>query len=290
MGFEPRVFTLDELGYIVNGYGTIKIAEMQKVLKCGFRPIMRTLAEYGLIYEWTEVESTLLEYYADKHHYHKVAELMERDPEEIYQQAKILGIILIQDNRKWNDDDNMQLENLWDCSLTVEAIAQKLRRTTESVKKQAIKLNLGALLGNRQSLIISDICAILKVSRDIVYRKWIKLGLKIIKIKTTKDKHYFAVTLENLLTFLEEHQNLWDASKLEEYALIYEPEWLRSKRINDILEPRKLPHQWKPREVQRIRALRQRGYAREQIKKMTGFSLNGVAYACRQLKRFDYIK
>lgn len=118
---------------------------------------------------------------------------------------------------------------------------------------------------------------------DITYaatQKFIKNGLPVIR-KTFSEKTYVMVKHEDLINWLEQHQDLWLASKVEYMALGQEPEWLMEKRKKDLnnqkrnktmINPKSKPHEI----IQRQRW--NQNLSMRTVAEKTGFSQATICY------------
>jgi hypothetical protein len=220
---------------------------------CSWYAIARVAEENGLELptsnDWTDEQIEQLKILADNYHYKVIAQIMGKTDNAIYLKAKKLGIILIQDRRKWTTEEELMLEDLWG-NKSIEYIAKKLKRSIFSLKVKAVRMGLGPMIANNYDKItISDISELLSVSRDRIVNTWPKLGLKITYKKISKNKSYMTVSWNELLRFLENNQYEWDSRNLEKYMLGMEPEWLIEKRKRDIIENPLWYRKWTKEEV-----------------------------------------
>ena len=186
--------------------------------------------------KWTDEEIEKLIEISYLYPYDKVAGILKRSPNSIYIKARRLNLPLIQSRRKWTKEEKETLKQNWGY-IPVERIAYNLKRTVLAVEEKAARLHLGAKIDNNLDYItISTICGILKVPRSRV-EMFQKYGLKLTKKKVSAKRFNYVTTLDKLLSFLKEHQDLWDASKVELYDLGLEEEWLKEKRKKDQLYP-----------------------------------------------------
>ena len=149
--------------------------------------------------------------------------------------AKKLKIVLIQEYRKWDNEEEEFLKEYWG-KYPVAKIARKLKRTEMSVIKKAYKLKLGPMLYNDyENINVLDIANIFKIGSETVYETWAKYGLNIQKINLTPNFCRYCVSYKDLMVFLEHNQDLWDSRLLEENILGEEPKWLLQKRRRDYL-------------------------------------------------------
>ena len=70
----------------------------------------------------------------------------------------------------------------------------------------------------------------MQVSHDRVSH-WLKIGLVHKKNRSGKTK--YLISQNDLLSFLKNHQDMFNASLISEYLFVDEPEWLQEKRKKD---------------------------------------------------------
>ena len=85
-------------------------------------------------------------------------------------------------------------------------------------------------MNNDEYLSISEICDEMQVSHDRV-SNWIKIGLPTKKNRSGKTR--YLIDVDDLLCFLEKHQDMFNASLISEYLFYDEPDWLKNKRKSD---------------------------------------------------------
>lgn len=234
---EKRIFTEEEINYIIDNWGKESTYSMRKKFDCSFEAICKVAVKNGLekpkSNQWTEEEINTLKELSDKFHYQDIAKIMGKSENAIYLKARKLGIILIQDRRKWTKQEEEQLKDLWG-SKSIEYIARKLKRTVFSLKVKAVRMSLGPMIRNATDILtIYDVVDLINVSRDRITTTWVKLGLKLNKKKLTKNTSYYFVEWDDLIEFLEKNQNEWDSRNLEPYMLGDEFDWLVEKRKRD---------------------------------------------------------
>lgn len=232
---------------------------------------------------WSTDEIETLKKLSEKYHISEIAQIMDKTENAIYLKSKRLGITLIQDRRKWTEEEKIILEELWGYQ-SIESIAKKLKRTPMSLKEQAIKMNLGAMIKNNgEFLTISDINELLNVSRDRITITWVKLGLNLKKKRLTKNKSYYVVTLEDLIAFLKENQNEWDSRNLEKNILGEEPEWLIKKRMRDLDENPLWYRKWTEEEIKKAESMFKLGKDYSEISLALGRSEQSVSNLLRNM-------
>lgn len=234
---EKRIFTEEEIKYIIDNWGKESAHSMKKKFNCSWYAVCSVAEKHGLDMpksnEWTEEDVDVLKELSEEFHYFEIAEILGRSKNSIYLKARKLGITLIQDRRKWTEEEEQQLEELWG-SKSIEVIAKRLKRTVFSLKVKAVRMKLGPMIRNvTDKLTVYDIVDLIGVSRDRITTTWIKLGLKLKKKKLTKKASYYFIEWDDFVDFLEKNQNEWDSRNLDVNMLGIEYDWLVEKRKRD---------------------------------------------------------
>lgn len=142
-----------------------------------------------------------------------------------------LGLQLLRPNRNWLKQELIDFALDWkDGSISKSVLIKKYNRSFFSLRKKALELNLGARPHNDEFLSISEICDEMQVSHDRV-SNWIKIGLPTKKNRSGKTR--YLIDVDDLLCFLEKHQDMFNASLISEYLFYDEPDWLKDKRKSD---------------------------------------------------------
>lgn len=113
-------------------------------------------------------------------------------------------------------------------------LQNKLKRTREAIKIKATRLGLGGAKTNSYKYVTA--CKISRIMKIDIHKvlKWINEGiLKAKHMSLSQNQKVWCVDFEDLITFLENNQNLWDSTRLDEYDLGYEYDWLIEKRKKD---------------------------------------------------------
>lgn len=284
---KKRVFTQDEIDYIVNNWGKESPHSMKKRFDCSWYAVCKVAEKHGLEMptnnEWTEEEIDTLKMLSDKFHYTEIAKIMNKTENAIYIKAKRLGITLIQDRRKWTKEEEILLSDLWG-SKPIEAIAKNMKRSIFSLKVKAVRMGLGPMIRNNYDLImVSDMCDLLNVTRDRITTTWVKLGLNLQKKKLTNNMAYYVITWKDLMEFLEKNQNEWDSRCVEKNMLGPEPEWLKEKRIRDIEENPLWYRKWTEEEIKEAETLFKNGKEYSEIAEIIDRSEWAVANLLRNM-------
>lgn len=280
-------FKEEDIKYIIENWGKESPYSMKRKFNCSWYAVCKVAENYGLEIptsnEWTEEQIKTLKVLSEKYDKAKIAKIMGKTENAIYLKAKKLGITLIQSRRKWTKEEENLLKELWG-SKSIEYIAKKLKRTVFSLKVKAVKMRIGPMISNNlEILTVNDISELLNVSRDRITITWVKLGLNLKKLKLTKNRLYYTITIENLMKFLKDNQDEWDSRNLEVNILGPEPKWLLEKRKHDRNE-NPLPYRnWTDFDKKRAEGMLKLGKTYEEIAKELNRSEHAVATVLRNL-------
>ncbi len=250
---KKKEFTEEEIQYIVDNWGKESPYSMKNRFNCSWYAVCKVAEQQGLDIptsnNWTDEEIEMLKLLSDKYHYSEIAKIMDKTENAVYLKARKLGIILIQDRRKWTKEEETLLSDLWGTK-PIETIAKSMKRTVFSLKVKAVRMGLGPMVRNNYDVItVPDMCDLLHVTRDRITTTWVNLGLNLKSKKLTNNKSYYVVTWNDLMEFLENNQNEWDSRLIEKNMLGFEPEWLKEKRIRDNKENPLWYRKWTEEEI-----------------------------------------
>lgn len=181
--------------------------------------------------KWTEEHLNFLR----EHSYLKeteLAQILNTTKGSIHQACRRYNIEINLDKKYWTPEEEICFKTDWENeSLSYKYLSKKYKnRSVTALKSKAKRLGLSKRQHDSSYLTIKDITTEMQVSKDRV-RNWIKHGLK---YHNSQIKPYkYLISQSDLLSFLEKHQDLFNASKISEYLFIDEPDWLKKKRRND---------------------------------------------------------
>mgnify|MGYP003305117869 CR=1 FL=1 len=179
--------------------------------------------------------------------------------------------------KKWTDKEVERLIKLSE-NYSLTDIAKKLNRSVYSVKNKLASLDInGPLTDRTYKWTFTQITESLGLGPRVVNTTFVKYGLKF-----EKTGRYCLVKEQDLLDFLKENPNLWDASKAECY-LFCEYDWFLEKLEKDKNQKSSNDkYHWTNYEKQRFTALKRRGYTHEQIAKELGKTKCSIdSYSCQ---------
>ena len=175
--------------------------------------------------------------------------------------------------RRWTNEELAYLEEKAD-SMSTHSIAKVLNRSYNSVNMKASRMGITLFNNATEMLSTYAIAKMMGVQSRSVYR-WHIYGLKYKKING-RQMH----KQENLIKFLRENQELWDATRGDQYILSMYP-WFKEKYQKDMAKKKANPKQlknWSKTDMQTLVHLRERGWSYKQLAERYGHS----AEACRQ--------
>lgn len=156
--------------------------------------------------------------------------------------------------RKWSAEDVEYLQDAWG-STSISGIAKNLGRSVESVKQKADKLGLGTFLNAGELVTFNQVIQAVtggSGSYSWLREKWARHGFPFRKKKVINNR-FLMVDIDDFWKWAEQHQDILDFAKFEEYALGGEPAWAKKKRRRDHQAQRRNARPWTPEEDQRLR-------------------------------------
>ena len=143
--------------------------------------------------------------------------------------------------RRWTNDEIQTLEDM-SGTYTVATIARRLGRSFDSVN---LKMNRLGILGFEKST-------------DLIFRKG----------------NYIVVRQEDLIRYLKQHPEDWNAANIPDDTLIMGYTWYKEKKHQDI----PTSYYWKTSEKSRLQLLRKQGYSIREIAEKMGRSESSIKY------------
>ncbi len=224
---------------------------------------------------WTDIEVENLAFLAKYKTPQEITVIINRSINSIRKKAKKNNIYFLKVDRKWTKEDEDLLKDMFgEC--TYETMSKKLNRSVLALRKKAAKLKLGKMMEKTEYLSVTEIVEILNINHSKV-RKWTKLGLNLKKKKVTKNYFYYGITVDDLLLFLKENQDLWDSSELKENIFYKEEEWLLIKKAEDKKKAKKENKIWTNKTMKTALELYKENYSYESIANILGVTKNSVA-------------
>lgn len=199
----------------------------------------------------------------------QIAEKLGRTENAIRLRASRMGLVIKGPSAPWTDEEEKQLADEWhNEKYSKFTLVKRHQRTWRAIREKARLLDLGSRCFGSQYMSTSEVCSALNIKPGKFYN-WVQvLGLKTHKSDSKNVK--FLVDPDELLEFLEKHQNLFSAASLDRYVFINEPTWLVEKRKADRLKNQNRSinkEAWSDAEMERLQRLYCSGYSVEELMK-----------------------
>jgi hypothetical protein len=184
--------------------------------------------------------------------------------------------------RIWSKKEIEYLQENWG-SMGYKNIAKNLKRTPTAVFVKSKRLGLSGMTIVSDYITARQIGRIMNICSKTVTTTWKDKGLKIAKKNMTLNRKMWYVKFDDFMEWLENNQDIWDASRVKEFDLGTEPDWLRKKRREDKNKHYKSDH-WTPEEDRQLLYM---FYTKQMTHKAIGQVLNrsekGVSHRMKRL-------
>lgn len=186
--------------------------------------------------------------------------------------------------RRWTLEEEERLRVLCE-RYTKSDVARLMKRSKSSVNNKRRELGIEPLMETTDRWTFTQITEAVGLSKGSVSKTWVKNGLKYQK------RGYFSlVKEEDLLKFMQEHTELWDATKCD-YYLFYQYSWFMKKLEQDKKQPlEQKRYYWTDYQKQQFQLLSKRGFTHQQIASAIGKTKRAVDhYSARNTKRKECV-
>lgn len=170
--------------------------------------------------------------------------------------------------RRWTQDELQILESM-SGAFTVATIAKKLGRSFESVNIKLNRMGMSGFVRTTDLLTMNQVSLMLGVERRTMNKKWRDKGLHIMK-----RGRYRVVRQNDLIRYLRDHPEDWNAANVNDDSLIMQYSWYKDKRKTDT----KSRYFWTPDEISKLHHLRRKGYSVSEIAEQMGRSQSSIKY------------
>lgn len=162
--------------------------------------------------------------------------------------------------KDWSQEELDYIREVWG-QKTIPEIARKLGRSINAVRIKTQRMGYTGQKWYGEMMSARKVSELLGVDVHTVCDYWIpKCGLKGKAKRLGKTKKTTTIIMfEDLLEWLEAHQDLWDSRRVELFGLGMEYDWLVEKRKADGLKPPRKAQKWTPEEDQRLISMFRRG-------------------------------
>lgn len=186
----------------------------------------------------------------------------------------------------WSQKEVAYIREVWG-DKTIPQIARHLKRSINAVKIKAVRLGYTGQTKSGEMMSARKVSELLGVDVHAVCDIWIpKYGLKAKHRRLGSGKRTTTIIMfDDLLAWLEGHQDLWDSRRVELYALGMEYDWLQKKRKFDATKPSRKDQKWTSQEdVRLISLFKKNNMTYAEIGQELGRPASGIQ---RRLSRLD---
>lgn len=160
--------------------------------------------------------------------------------------------------------------------MTVEMMSRRIDRTAPAIKQKMSRLHIRGVLPTMEYLTNFQIRNMLGVQNSTILR-WEKRGLKMRRIG-----HFRTYKQEDLVKFLQTHQDVWNAAKVKDDTLFMGKQWYTDKRRKD--QETKRPYFWTRDELNLLKEIRYKDIPIKEMAEATHHSVPGVKAKMKQLR------
>ena len=181
--------------------------------------------------------------------------------------------------QKWTPEEVEKLKILSE-RYTEGDVARMLKRSPSSIGNKRRELGIDSFTINTDKWNFKQITEAVGVSIGVVHKTWVKHGLKF-----TKKGNLRMVDEDELLRFMKNNPNLWNAAKCD-YYLFYQYPWFMEKYEKDKQVP--VEHRgyyWTDYQKQQFESLARKGCTHQQIADAIGKTKRAVAHYSSKIAR-----
>lgn len=161
-----------------------------------------------------------------------ISKRLNRSQNAIRLTAKRYGIELYHPGRIWKNEDKDFLRRHWGV-VPLWYLSNKLHRSGSAVIEMAHKMRLEPIYHKSEDIGLMDFVRATSIKRERILKTLApKYGFPLIKRKNGERQTYYYVDFEKILGWMEQHQDLYDASEIDDDFFV-EPRWLTEKRRRD---------------------------------------------------------
>lgn len=282
-----RRLSSDEVRYVLESAPSTTTRAMAARLHIKWETLSARLSEMGVEAapgrdEWSDEDVARLRRLADAGWSQgRLADELGRTSNAVRMAARRYDVEIYQPGRPWTADDKDYLRRYYG-RVALASVARNLHRDEESVVQQAHKMRLGAVYGSSEDIPLADFIRATGISRDRILGTLVpRDGFPLVRRCYGLRRKYYFVDFERILPWMEAHQDLFDASRVED-GFFVEPPWLREKRRRDLDDNSYLSWDvrrsyWSEREVSTAWTLYGLGRSVEEIAERVGRSPGAVA-------------
>lgn len=234
---------------------------------------------------WTKKEEQLLKDNYENMTLKELEILIGRSIRAIDKKLRGLGI----DRNKsieWSIEDDTFLEYNWGI-MSIKRLAKHFGRSENSVKRRGYDKGYGSLYNSGYYITMQDIIKMLNVDYSTIIN-WIKKKKLTATRKQLSKLKTYMVKPENFYDFLEENQDLWNATKIDQFSFPISEEWFIEKlKKDDNLIKAKNNSPWTRKEEELLISLCMKGLSNKEMVPILNRTEYSIECKRKYLRRQD---
>ena len=182
--------------------------------------------------KWTKEEEEYIEKNIKNKIVEEMAKHLNRSCKSVASKYQRMGVY----KERWQEEEKQFLREYAGVR-SAKWIAKELKRGVSSVEQQINKMGMSFVVDDGRISLFLLIETLGYKSKDSVYKKFEKLGIKTYSVKK-KNRTVKMVVVDEFWKWAYKNQDKLDFSRMEHNSLGKEPEWARKKIDRDIREKR----------------------------------------------------
>lgn len=182
-------------------------------------------------------------------------------------------------NRRWTKEEVNYLFEQWG-TVNIKTISKKINRTEKAVYNKAFKLGLGKQIESGEYMTVNQLFIALGYTSfdSTKIESWVKNRKFPIKYKVLRNRRFKVIYINDFWKWAEKNKNFINFSKFTRHMLGKEPDWVESKRQNDIIKNSKYKmSKWTQKEDEYLIFLvNQFKYSYQEISQLTGRTVGAI--------------
>ena len=183
-------------------------------------------------------------------------------------------------HKKWTKEEMEKLEYYCE-KYSTEEIARRMKRSVSAVRCKRMRMGVPNFLEQTDKLTGAEISRLVGVDKSCIYRTWIEKGFKMEKVGRNK-----IASEKQLVKFMQEHPELWKASKCDYYYFcrhdFFKDRLQRERAGIEKYDRYKDFKYYTTNEISRVKMLKRRGLSHREIAKEVGRTKQAIDHLSRR--------
>ena len=180
-------------------------------------------------------------------------------------------------HRRWTKEEEEMLIKYSE-KMTQSGLAKKLNRPTNSVRAKRNRMGLSGFADQSEKMNGKMIAELVGTNKTSIYKTWERKGFKLERVGQYKVADEF-----ELIRFMQEHPELWKASKCD-YYFFCQYKWFTDRLEREKAGLEKYDYykdlkRWTDKEISRAKMLKRRGLTHREIGEELGRTKQAIDHA-----------